>query len=120
MVGLVFTAVYSNAENHHTEKTMGLHIKIVDEKHHAFSVQNVRWWSLDQWNIKHELKCRTDLCFEWVLEKKLSGSIVIYATRSIMKKEDEQCWDLFAGEVIIEMPAREAVIVMAYKNTACS
>lgn len=120
IVVLVSTFGCGNADNRLTGETVGLYISTVDEKNDAFRVQTVRWWYPGKRDAKHELECETGACVEWVIEGEISGSIVIRADASVVKEDDKHCWDLYAGEVVVEMPAREVTIVMAYVNTVCS
>ncbi len=126
MIKLLFSALMvfllgcNNAGNRTPGGSLGLTIKIVDESSNAFEVQTVRWWYSGDRNNKHELQCTTDLCAEWVIGEELSGSIEIHADASRVKQDDENCWDLYNGKAVVEMPADEVVIVVAYTNTACS
>ncbi len=110
---------FSGAGEGIREKPLGLSIKTVDEKSDAFRVQTVRWWYSGKRNTKNQLECEIGLCDEWAIEEEISGSIVISAAVSIVKENDEQCWDLYAGETVVEMPSREVTIVVAYVSMVC-
>lgn len=120
IIMLISLYAYGRAGDRITEKTSGLNIRTVDEKNDAFPVQTVRWWYSGKRDRKHELECETGSCAEWVIEEEISGSIVIHADASIVKKNDKHCWDLYGGEIVVEMPAQEVTIVLTYTNTVCS
>jgi len=120
IVLLVFTYTCSDADDRLAGESFGLSIFIVDEKNDAFKVQTVRWWYSGEQDNKHELECDTELCAEWQIEEEISGSIVIHADTSIVKDDDEYCWDLYAGKAVVETLAREVTIVMTFTSVVCS
>lgn len=111
---------YGRADDRLTGEMLGLNVRTVDEQNDAFPVQTVRWWYSGKRDAKHQLECATGRCVVWEINEEISGSIVIHADASMVKENDKYCWDLYEGEVVVEMPAREVTIVLAYANTACS
>ncbi len=109
----------NNADEQPKVKDMHISIRTVDDTGTPFRVQTVRWWYSGKRNQKHELKCETGPCSEWVIKEKTSGQIVIHADASVVKENDDQCWDLYAGEAVIEKPVKEITITMTYDNVVC-
>ncbi|HXK56596.1 MAG TPA: hypothetical protein PLZ16_08115 [Gammaproteobacteria bacterium] len=102
------------------EKQVSLQINTVDENNDAFKVQTVRWWYFQQRNRRHELKCEVDRCAHWVIEGEISGPIVVQADASIVHGNDAHCWDLYAGEAVVEPPAEEVTIAVLFTGTVCT
>lgn len=98
-------------------------IKTVDDQNNEFKVEKVTWWYSDKWETQYKLDCAQHLCSEWSIGKEAAGSIMINAHASKVKENDDQCWDWFEGEAVIEAdPAvpQEVVIVLSYSATACT
>ncbi len=109
----------NNADEQSTMKETHITIKTVDDTGTPFRIQTVRWWYSGKRNQKHELKCETRPCSEWVIEEKTTGPIVIHADASVVKENDDQCWDLYAGEIVVEMPVKDVTVTMTYANMVC-
>ncbi len=109
----------AEADSRFAEKVMSLTIKTVDEQNRPFKVQTVRWWYVGKRDQKHELRCATGKCEEWRIDEALTGSIVIHADTSIVRPDDKECWDLYAGQVVVEKPTRSVMIRLTHTDTVC-
>lgn len=97
----------------------GMRIFFVDENGQAFNVQTVRWWYVQQRNNKTEIKCVDNRCDERLLKQVWSSAIIIAADTAVVMPDDSSCWNLYHGEVRLDLPVPEIKIVMRYNNKVC-
>ncbi|MGI9287688.1 MAG: hypothetical protein ACR2P1_20050 [Pseudomonadales bacterium] len=98
-------------------------VKTVDKENNEFKAEKVTWWYSDKREIQYKSECAGDLCSTWTIGKEASGPITINANASRVKQNDDQCWDWFEGESVIEADQavpQEVVIVLLYRATACT
>jgi len=112
----ILPAVKSQAHG----ESMRLTVITVDENDNLMPATAVRWWRKGQRRARRELRCDNADCTKWILDEPVSGMFVVNAVSSIVKKDDAYCWDLYEGERVTKMSAKEIEIILVYTSTVCS
>jgi hypothetical protein len=112
----ILPAVESQAHG----ESMRLIVTTVDVNGNLMPAEAVRWWRKGQRRARRELRCDNANCTKWILDEPVSGKFVVNAVSSIVKKEDAYCWDLYEGQRVVEMSAKEIEVVLVYTSTVCS
>ncbi len=100
-------------------ESKGLRIHTVDKNNNPFKVETVRWWPAGNVQTVHQLECNNGPCSEWILDEDVEGSIELYAAISNVTKADPECWEVYTGYLVVDLPVRDATIIITYANKAC-
>ena len=98
----------------------------VDENGVAIRADSVQWWVKGKRDTKYNFQCDNEWCNRWVHERfQPKEDIVIYASASVMREDDNACWDLYAGERLLSAKTqnnemKEVQVVLHFSGTVCS
>lgn len=81
--------------------------------------QQLEWWRAGNEVNKHVLNCSRRACAEWTVQLPTSAKIRLLLSR--VHEDDPQCWDWYAGELIIgDEPIGDVRNVrLAHAHTVC-
>jgi len=101
-------------------------VTTVDENGAVIRADSVQWWVKGKRDKKYDFQCADKLCHRWVSEHLFfEEKIMIHAAASVVRKEDKHCWDLYAGERLLNNKTqsskmKDISIVLYFTGTACS
>ena len=119
---LIFVCTYEFFHNATLANDSNMLIRTVDKDKNVLKAQIFKWWYSNDSENKHLLECAEEACSEWIIREEISGPVILYAQATIVKENDQFCWNGYEGTMEIEANAnlqQEFFLKLFYSNTVC-